>query len=78
MICIFLLVLPIVYSLSIIRVYPKDNSVIYQSSTWFNISTDEYGNCSYSLDSNPFAKFDSSTVGYWKVGTSTKKLDLRD
>jgi len=72
----FLLFIPIAFSLTIIPIYPKNNTAISEDSTWFNISTNRYADCSYSLDSNSFDGFSSSTADNWKVKTSTKILDL--
>ncbi len=53
----------------------KNDSTINTNSTWLNISTDKYGNCTYNLDSEGINNFNISTADYWKVETS-KKLEL--
>ena len=77
MFCLFFLVLPIAYSLKVMTILPANNSVIVADSTWFNVSVDMYGNCTYSLDSKPFTSFNNSKTSYWKVGTSNK-LELSE
>ena len=74
----FLIFIPITSSLTITSVTPKNNTMISEDSTWFNVSTNRYAACSYSLDSNPFSSFSSSTVDNWKIKTSTKILELSE
>jgi len=74
----FFLVIPIAFSLTIIPIYPKNNTTISQDSIWFNISTNRYASCSYSLDSNSYDTFSSSTADRWNVNTATKTLDLSE
>ena len=77
-VCLFLIVSPFVYSLTVTPVSPTGNSVINETTTLLSVLTDKYANCTYSLDANQFTNFDNSTTSYWKIGTPSNILEISE
>src|SRR3989338_6787105 len=60
---------------------PLNNSIFNTSSVRLNLSTDSYAVCKYSLDSTASNFLDREVIGSvdaWKVGTSTKMLEMSE
>ena len=62
-------------------VFPANNSVVYEKSMKLKVSSNEYANCNYSLDSSSFKSLLPliENEGYeLKVDTYSKKLELSE
>src|SRR3989338_6555952 len=69
------------FNLTITIHSPLNNSILNTSSVNLNISTDGYAICKYSLDETAYNFLDRKVTGFgdaWRVGTSTKILELSE